>query len=199
MKKFISLLSLALLLYSCEKAPINLTDENIELRLESIVGENINSVSNTLKSEGFKKLDFDTQINYNKGKETYILKENNKIVTSAGYQFSDSTKINSFFFKYHDSFQKKNTNDYYAEIYAINFSDWSKSYVDSINLENNNYIYIYDDPYMFSSAIQINMPNMVYCYESWKNENSENKETWSIQLGERAKTICITYSNLSIK
>ena len=134
MKKIISLLSFALLLCSCEKAPINLTDENIELRLESMIGENINSVSNTLKAEGFQKMKFENQINFTKNKETYLLKATNKIIISAGYQISDTTKTYKFFDKYHYKFETKTTDNYIGEIYAIEFSDWGQGYIDSVKV-----------------------------------------------------------------
>jgi len=198
MKKIISLLSFALLLCSCEKAPINLTDENIESRLESMVGENINAVGNSLKAEGFQKFDFDNQINYTKGKETYLLKASKKTIVSAGYQLSDSTKTFKIFDKYHFSFDEKKTENYSAEIYATNFSDWSKSYVDSIKISNNEYIYIYDNPTLFYSALQVNSFNLVYASENWWNGEKNKGEMWNVQLGERAKIACITYSDFSI-
>ena len=198
MKKFISLLSFALLLCSCEKAPINLTDENIELRLESMVGENISAVGNSLKAEGFQKFDFDNQTNYIKGTETYLLKESKKTVVSAGYQLSDSTKAFKLFNKYHFSFDEKKTENYSAEIYATNFNDWSKSYVDSIKINNNEYIYIYDNPTLFYSAIQVNSFNLVYASENWWNGEKNKEKMWNVQLGEKAKITCITYSDFSI-
>lgn len=198
MKKIISLLSFALLLYSCEKAPINLTDENIELRLESMIGENINSVSNTLKAEGFQKMKFENQINFTKNKETYLLKATNKIIISAGYQISDTTKTYKFFDKYHYKFETKTTDNYIGEIYAIEFSDWGQGYIDSVKVNNNSYIYIYDNPILFYSALQTNINNLIYASENWWNGEKNKNKMWNIQLGEKAKTACITHSDFSI-
>ena len=198
MKKIISLLSFALLLCSCEKAPINLTDENIELRLESMIGENINSVSNTLKAEGFQKMKFENQINFTKNKETYLLKATNKIIISAGYQISDTTKTYKFFDKYHYKFETKTTDNYIGEIYAIEFSDWGQGYIDSVKVNNNSYIYIYDNPILFYSALQTNINNLIYASENWWNGEKNKNKMWNIQLGEKAKTACITHSDFSI-
>ncbi|MBR5188731.1 MAG: hypothetical protein IKW17_00565 [Paludibacteraceae bacterium] len=199
MKKLIPIISLLFLLLSCEKADLNLTDENIENRLKSMVGENITSVGNRLKSEGFQKFKFDEQINYIKGVETYLFTTSNKIVVSAGYQTKDSTKVYSILDKYHYSFTEKETEIYSGEIYSTDFSDWGNSYVDSINVGNNNYIYIYDNPTLFYSALQSNLYFLIYSSESWHSKKDKNGEMWNIQLGEKAKSICITYSDFSIK
>ena len=176
MKKFIPILSLALLFCSCEKAQINLTDENIEHRLESMVGENISAVSNTLKAEGFQKIKFDNQINFMKDKEAYLLIADNKTIVSAGYQLSDTTKTYKFFDKYHYEFETRATDNYMAEIYATDFSDWSQSYVDSTKVSSNSYIYIYDNPMLFYSTLQTNMNNLIYASENWWNGEKNNGE-----------------------
>lgn len=198
MKKIISLLSFALLLCSCEKAPINLTDENIELRLESMIGENINSVSNTLKAEGFQKMKFENQINFTKNKETYLLKATNKIIISAGYQLSDTTKTQKFLDKYHFQLDSKPSDEYIAEIYASQFSDWTNSYVDSIPTSSNDYIYVYNDPIAFYSTLQVNSTNLVYASENWITSEKNKGQTWSIQLGKGAKTVCVLYSDFTL-
>ena len=198
MKKTFNILLITLLFCSCERANLNLTDENIENRLMSMVGEKISSVSNSLKSEGFQKMKIDDQINFVKNKEAYVLKSDNKIVVSAGYQLSDTTKTYKFFDKYHYEFETRVADNYMAEIYATDFSDWGQSYVDSIEVSNNSYIYIYDNPMLFYSTLQTNMNNLIYASENWWNGEKNNGEMWNIQLGERAKTICITYSNFSI-
>lgn len=199
MKKIVTLMSLALLMFGCEKAPIDITDENIEVRLESMVGENINAVGNTLKAEGFKKINFDSQTNYTKGKETYLLKaKTDKIIVSAGYQLSDTTKTQKFFDKYHYAFDAKVADEYIAEIYATNFSDWSNSYVDSIATSANDYVYIYDDPMMFYSALQVNSTNLVYASENWIIGEKNKGQMWSIQLGKGAKTVCVLYSDFTL-
>lgn len=198
MKKTFNILLITMLFCSCEKANLNLTDENIENRLMSMVGEKISAVSNSLKSEGFQKMKIDDQINFVKNKEAYVLKGDNKIVVSAGYQLSDTTKTYKFFDKYHYEFETRVADNYMAEIYATDFSDWGQSYVDSIEVSNNSYIYIYDNPMLFYSTLQTNMNNLIYASENWWNGEKNNGEMWNIQLGERAKTICITYSDFSI-
>ena len=52
-------------------------DKDTLSRLKSMVGQNINSVGNTLKSEGFQKFKFDEQINYIKGFESYLFTTSN--------------------------------------------------------------------------------------------------------------------------
>jgi hypothetical protein len=198
MKKFISLLSLTLILCCCEKAPINLTDENIERRLESMVGENINAVGNTLKAEGFKKIDFDTQINFTRGKETYLLKSTDKTIITAGYQLSDTTKTQKFLDKYHFQLDSKPSDEYIAEIYASQFSDWTNSYVDSIPTSSNDYIYVYNDPIAFYSTLQVNSTNLVYASENWITGEKNKGQMWSIQLGKGAKTVCVLYSDFTL-
>ena len=126
MKKIIPILFITILLAACEKANINLIDENIENRLKSMVGEKIGSVGNTLKAEGFQKFNFDEQVNYIKGTESYIFTTSNKTIISAGYQNNDSTKIYNLLDKYHYYFIDKNTENYSGEIYATNFNDFGK-------------------------------------------------------------------------
>ena len=199
MKKLIPIISLLFLLFGCEKADLNLIDKNIENQLKSMVGENINSVGRTLKSEGFQKIKFDEQINYIKGSETYLFTTSNKIVVSAGYQTKDSTKVYNILDEYHFSFTQKETELYSGEIYSSDFSDWGNSYVDSIDIGNNDYIYIYNNPTLFYSALQSNLYFLIYSSESWYSKEDKNSEMWNIQLGEKAKSICITYSDLSSK
>ena len=199
MKKLIPIISLLFLLFGCEKADLNLIDKNIENQLKSMVGENINSVGRTLKSEGFQKIKFDEQINYIKGSETYLFTTSNKIVVSAGYQTKDSTKVYNILDEYHFSFTQKETELYSGEIYSSDFSDWGNSYVDSVDIGNNDYIYIYDNPTLFYSALQSNLYFLIYSSESWYSKEDKNSEMWNIQLGEKAKSICITYSDFSIK
>lgn len=198
MKKFIFILTLPFIFFSCEKANLNLIDENIENRLTSMVGENITSVGNTLKSEGFQKFKFDEQINYIKGSESYLFTTSNKIIVSAGYQLSDSTKSIKLYDEYRITFSNKQTTGYQAYIYAENFADFTKSYVDSINVSASEYIYIYDDPMKFYPVLQSNMFFLKTASENWYNGKINQDEMWNIQLGEKAKSICITYSDFSL-
>ena len=199
MKKITCFLFISLLFLSCEKANLDLIDTNIENRLKSMVGQNINSVGNTLKSEGFQKFKFDEQINYIKGFESYLFTTSNKIIVSAGYQTKDSTKVYNILDEYHYFFTQKETELYSGEIYSSDFSDWGNSYVDSINICNNDYIYIYDNPTLFYSALQNNLYFLIYSSENWYSKKDKSSEMWNIQLGEKAKSICITYSDFSIK
>ena len=199
MKKILLIISLSMLLFSCEQINVDLTNEDIENQLKTMVGEKISSVGNTLKSEGFQKIKIEEQINYVKGKETYIFITKNKTVVSAGYQTNDSIKTYKILDKYHYSFEKKGIENYLGEIYSTNFKDWSKSYVDSIKISNNQYSYIYDNPVLFYSTLQVNMFNLIFASESWWEGEKNSGEMWNIQLGEKSKTVCITYSDFSIE
>lgn len=199
MKKFISLISLIFILFSCEKANLNITDTNIENRLYSMVGENINAVSNTLKNEGFQKFQFDNQINFIKNKETYIFKTSKKTIVSAAYQLNDSTKSIKLYDEYRNHFLQKNTDNYQAYIWADNFSDFGKNYVDSVLIDNNEYVYFYDDPIKFYTVLQTNLFFLNTASESWYNGEINQDEMWNLQLGEKAKVALISYSNFSIK
>lgn len=198
MKKLFYIISITLLFCSCEKVELNLLDENIENRITSMVGKKITSVSNTFKSEGFQKMKIDNQINFIKGKETYILVEDKNIVVSAGYQLNDSTKSFKLYDEYRNDFMLKQTDGYEAYIYADNFVDFGNSYVDSVDIGNNNYIYFYDDPILFYPVLQTNQFFLNVASESWYNGNINKGEIWNLQLGEKAKTILISYSDFSI-
>ena len=198
MKKLITILSVALLLISCEKIDINLSEQNIEHRLISMVGENINTVGNSLKKEGFQKLKFDDQTNFTKNKETYLLKTDKKIIVSAGYQLNDSTKSIKLYDEYRIAFSKKQTTGYQASISAENFADFNKSYVDSVKISESEYMYIYDDPMKFYLVLQSNMFYLKTASETWYNGKINQNEMWNIQLGEKAKTTLISYSDFSI-
>ena len=198
MKKTFNILLITLLFCSCERANLNLTDENIENRLTSMVGEKISSVSNTLKNEGFQKMKFDDQINFVKNKEAYVLKENKNIVVSASYQLNDSTKTMKLYDEYRNSFSTKPTDKYEAYIYADNFLDFSKSYTDSVAVGNNNYIYFYDDPMAFYPVLISNIYFLHTSSETWYKGEMNKDEMWNLQLSDKAKIVFISYSDFSI-
>lgn len=198
MKKLIPLFSLLFILFSCEKIELNLSEQNIEYVLTSMVGENINTVGNSLKSEGFQKFKFDDQTNFTKNKEAYLLKTDKKIIVSAGYQLSDSTKSVKLYEEYRNSFSNKQTTGYQAYIYAENFVDFSKSYIDSVKVTSNEYMYIYDDPMKFYVVLQSNMFYLKTASETWYNGDINKDKMWNIQLGEKAKTSVISYSDFAI-
>lgn len=198
MKKLITILSITLVFISCEKANLNLSQQNIEHVLTSMVGENINNISNSLKKEGFQKLKFDDQTNFTKNRETYLLKTDKKIIISAGYQLNDSTKSIKLYDEYRIAFSNKQTTGYQAHIYAENFTDFTKSYIDSIKVSENEYMYIYDDPMKFYVVLQSNIFYLKTASETWYNGNINKDKMWNIQLGEKAKTSVISYSDFSI-
>lgn len=198
MKKSFNILLITLLFCSCERANLNLTDENIENRLTSMVGEKISSVSNTLKNEGFQKIKFDNQINFVKNKEAYILKENKNIVVSASYQLNDSTKSLKLYDEYRNSFLMKQTDGYEAYIYADNFLDFTNSYTDSVATGNDNYIYFYNDPIAFYPVLMSNIYFLNTSSETWYKGEINKDEMWNLQFGEKAKIVFISYSNFSI-
>ncbi len=198
MKKFILALSLIILFSSCEKANLNISDTNIENRLYSMVGENINAVSNTLKKEGFQKFQIDNQINFTRNKEVYIFKTSKKTIISAAYQLNDSTKSIKLYDEYRNVFLSKNTDNYEAFIWADNFLDFGKNYVDSVYVNVDEYIYFYDDPLKFYTVLQSNLFFLKTASESWYNGKINQDEMWNIQLGEKAKTTLISYSDFSI-
>ena len=198
MKKIIPFLIFTVLFYSCEKANINLVETNIETRLQSMVGQKIGAVSNTLKSEGFQKLKIEQQTNFIKNNEIYLLKDIDKTIVLAGYQLKDSTKSVNLYEEYRNSFLTKNTDGYQGYIYAEHFADFSKGYVDSIKVNNNEYMYIYDDPFKFYFVLKTNMFYLKTASETWYNGKINKDKMWNLQLGEKAKIVAITYSDFSL-
>ena len=117
MKKLLFISLAALFLFGCEQANIDFQDSNIEQRLESMVGEKIGAVSNSLKSEGYKKLSFNDQTNFQKGKEAYLLKDVQNTIVSAGYQLNDSVaKVEKLYDEYRMKFSSKLTEKYQGYI-----------------------------------------------------------------------------------
>ena len=138
MKKLLFISLAALFLFGCEQANIDFQDSNIEKRLESMVGEKIGAVANSLKSEGYKKLAFDDQTNFQKGKEAYLLKDVQNTIVSAGYQLNDSVaKVGKLYNEYRLIFSTKPTEKYQAYIYAEHFADFQKAYIDSVKINDN--------------------------------------------------------------
>jgi hypothetical protein len=207
MKKLLFISLAALFLFGCEQANIDFQDSNIEKRLESMVGEKIGAVSNSLKSEGYKKLSFNDQTNFQKGKEAYLLKDVQNTIVSAGYQLNDSvTKVEKLYNEYRLIFSTKPTEKYQAYIYAEHFADFQKAYIDSVKINDNDYAYIYDDPMAFALVLETNKFYLKQASETWYNGEINKDKMWNIQLGETAdsqtnkktKIVAISYSDFSL-
>ena len=207
MKKLLFLTLTALFLFGCEQANIDFQDSNIEKRLESMVGEKIGAVSNSLKSEGYKKLSFNNQTNFQKGKEAYLLKDVQNTIVSAGYQLNDSVaKVEKLYNEYRLIFSTKPTEKYQAYIYAEHFADFQKAYIDSVKINDNDYAYIYDDPMAFALVLETNKFYLKQASETWYNGEINKDKMWNIQLGETAdsqtnkktKIVAISYSDFSL-
>lgn len=207
MKKLLFISLVALFLFGCEQANIDFQDSNIEKRLESMVGEKIGAVSNSLKSEGYKKLSFNDQTNFQKGKEAYLLKDVQNTIVSAGYQLNDSVaKVEKLYNEYRLIFSTKPTEKYQAYIYAEHFADFQKAYIDSVKINDNDYAYIYDDPMAFALVLETNKFYLKQASETWYNGEINKDKMWNIQLGETAdsqtnkktKIVAISYSDFSL-
>ena len=207
MKKLLFISLIALFLFGCEQANIDFQDSNIEKRLESMVGEKIGAVSNSLKSEGYKKLSFNDQTNFQKGKEAYLLKDVQNTIVSAGYQLNDSiAKVEKLYDEYRMKFSSKLTEKYQGYIYAEYFADFNRGYIDSVKVNDNDYAYIYDDPMAFSLVLQTNKFYLKQASETWYNGEINKDKMWNIQLGETAdsqtnkktKIVAISYSDFSL-
>ena len=207
MKKLLFISLAALFLFGCEQANLDLQDSNIEKRLESMVGEKIGAVSNSLKSEGYKKLSFNNQTNFQKGKEAYLLKDVQNTIVSAGYQLNDSVaKVEKLYNEYRLIFSTKPTEKYQAYIYAEHFADFQKAYIDSVKINDNDYAYIYDDPMAFALVLETNKFYLKQASETWYNGEINKDKMWNIQLGETAdsqtnkktKIVAISYSDFSL-
>lgn len=207
MKKLLFLSLAALFLFGCEQANIDFQDSNIEKRLESMVGEKIGAVSNSLKSEGYKKLSFNDQTNFQKGKEAYLLKDVQNTIVSAGYQLNDSiAKVEKLYNEYRLIFSTKPTEKYQAYIYAEHFADFQKAYIDSVKINDNDYAYIYNDPMAFALVLETNKFYLKQASETWYNGEINKDKMWNIQLGETAdsqtnkktKIVAISYSDFSL-
>jgi hypothetical protein len=207
MKKLLFISLAALFLFGCEQANIDFQDSNIEKRLESMVGEKIGAVSNSLKSEGYKKLSFNDQTNFQKGKEAYLLKDVQNTIVSAGYQLNDSVaKVEKLYNEYRLIFSTKPTEKYQAYIYAEHFADFKKAYIDSVKINDNDYAYIYDDPMAFALVLETNKFYLKQASETWYNGEINKDKMWNIQLGETAdsqtnkktKIVAISYSDFSL-
>ena len=207
MKKLLFISLAALFLFGCEQANIDFQDSNIEKRLESMVGEKIGAVSNSLKSEGYKKLSFNDQTNFQKGKEAYLLKDVQNTIVSAGYQLNDSVaKVEKLYNEYRLIFSTKPTEKYQAYIYAEHFADFQKAYIDSVKINDNDYAYIYDDPMAFALVLETNKFYLKQASETWYNGEINKDKMWNIQLGETAdsqtnkktKIVAISYSDFSL-
>jgi hypothetical protein len=199
MKKLLFISLAALFLFGCEQANIDFQDSNIEKRLESIVGEKIGAVANSLKSEGYKKLAFDDQTNFQKGKEAYLLKDVQNTIVSAGYQLNDSSLVTEKFYdEYRMIFSNKLTEKYQGYIYAENFADFNKGYIDSVKVNSTDYAYIYDDPMAFYLVLQTNKFYLKTASETWYNGEINKDKMWNIQLGEKSKIVAISYSDFSL-
>jgi hypothetical protein len=207
MKKLLFISLAALFLFGCEQANIDFQDSNIEKRLESMVGEKIGAVSNSLKSEGYKKLSFNDQTNFQKGKEAYLLKDVQNTIVSAGYQLNDSVaKVEKLYNEYRLIFSTKPTEKYQAYIYAEHFADFQKAYIDSVKINDNDYAYIYNDPMAFALVLETNKFYLKQASETWYNGEINKDKMWNIQLGETAdsqtnkktKIVAISYSDFSL-
>ena len=199
MKKLLFISLVTLFLFGCEKANIDFQDSNIEKRLESMVGEKIGAVSNSLKNEGYKKLTIGDQTNFQKGKEAYLLKDVQNTIVSAGYQLNDTiTKTEKLYDEYRMIFSSKPTEKYQGYIYAENFADFNKGYIDSVKVNSTDYAYIYDDPMAFALVLQTNKFYLKQASETWYNGAINQGEMWNIQLGEKSKIVAISYSNFSL-
>lgn len=208
MKKLLFISLAALFLFGCEPANIDFQDSNIEERLESMVGEKIGAVSASLKNEGYKKLSFGDQTNFQKGKEAYLLKDVQNTVVSAGYQLNDSTtKVEKLYNEYRMIFTTKFAENYQAYIYAEHFADFNKGYIDSVKVNDNDYAYIYNDPMVFALVLETNKFYLKQASETWYNGAINQGEMWNIQLGEitesqknkKTRIVAISYSDFSLK
>ncbi len=199
-------------LTSCEKADINLEEENIETRLNSMLGLELSSVSNLLKSEGYSSINLDNIYSFVGDDDSYTVVRNEKspkTIYSAGYkQTNTSTALNTEYITYRESFEQKDETSYLGTIAANNFVDLEKGYVDSVvysidDLGDYIYQYEYDDPDKFYSALIINQDNLLSSSEVWWLGEINSDKAWALQFSEVSNSsnlnLSITCADYTIK
>lgn len=182
---FIVALCVIFCMSACEKADIDF-DSDVEIRLTSLLGEEIEPVSNTLKSKGFTRMGIEQLSSFVNPNETYNFASNKKkpkTIYSAGYQLTDlSESAGKTYGSYRNSLLLKQGTEYEAQIAASPFVDLTESYVDSVRLSNNMYAYIYDDPLKFKSVYDMNYTGLVMASESWWKGERYKDKMWTIEL-----------------
>lgn len=200
------------ILSSCEKADIDLEEENIETRLNSMLGLELSSVSNLLKSEGYSRVNLDNIYSFIGDNDSYTVVRNEKspkTIYSAGYkQTNTTTALNTEYITYRESFEQKGETSYLGTIAANYFVDLEKGYVDSTvysidDLGDYIYQYEYDDPDKFYSVLMVNQNNLLFSSEVWWLGGINSDKAWALQFSEVSNSsnlnLSITCADYTIK
>lgn len=170
---------------SCEKEDIDFNTD-VETRLTDLLGEEIGPVANTLKAEGFTRMDIEHISSFVKNDEAYNFASNTKkpkTIYSAGYQYNDGESAASKKYEdYRNSLILKSGVKYEGRIAAENFTDLSEGYTDKELISGDLYYYTYDDPMKFKMAYDFNSANLIQSTESWWKGERYKDEMWTIEL-----------------
>lgn len=186
---------------SCEKADINLEEENIETRLDNMLGLGVSSVKNLLTSEGYECINFDNVYSFIGDDNDYTLlcntKSPKKIYTAAYQETNITSYLNTMYITYRDSFQQKGKTSYSGTIAANYFVDLDKSYVDSIiygvdDFGDYIYQYEYDNPDKFYTALMLNQNNLIFSSEVWWLGEMNSDKAWALQFTEDSSSTYLT-------